>query len=49
VSVRVRSIWRTWTPGSIEESTCVVRFPDPLFWLHGVLRIKPHNLHSCGQ
>jgi hypothetical protein len=30
VSVGVRSIWRTWTPGSTEESTCVVRFPDPL-------------------
>jgi hypothetical protein len=31
LSVRVRSIWRTWTPGSTEESTCVVRFPDSLF------------------
>jgi hypothetical protein len=30
VSVGVRSIWRTWTPRSTEESTCVVRFPDPL-------------------
>jgi hypothetical protein len=38
VSVGVRSIWRTWTPGSTEESTCVVRFPDPLlFWLHNNL------------
>jgi hypothetical protein len=31
VSVGVRSIWRAWTPGSTEESTCVVRFLDPLF------------------
>ncbi len=38
VSLGVRSIWRTWTPGSTEESTCVVRFPDPLlFWLHNNL------------
>ncbi len=34
VSVGVRSIWRTWTPRSTEESTCVVRFPDPLFWYY---------------
>jgi hypothetical protein len=27
----VRPIWRAWTPGSKEESTCVVRFLDPLF------------------
>ncbi len=33
VSIGVRSSWRTWTLGSTEESTCVVRFPDPLFWL----------------
>ncbi len=31
VSVGVRPIWRAWTPGSTEESTCVVRFLDPLF------------------
>ncbi len=31
LSVGVRSIWKTWTPGTTEESTCVVRFPDPLF------------------
>jgi hypothetical protein len=31
VSVWVRPIWRAWTPGSKEESTCVVRFLDPLF------------------
>ncbi len=31
VSIGVRSIWRAWTPGSTEESTCVVRFLDPLF------------------
>ncbi len=31
VSVWVRLIWRAWTPGSKEESTCVVRFLDPLF------------------
>jgi len=24
-SVGVRSIWKAWTPGSTEESTCVVR------------------------
>jgi len=32
VSVGVRSMWRTWTPGSAEESTCVVRFSDPLLF-----------------
>ncbi len=32
VSVGVRSIWRTWTLGSAEESTCVVRFSDPLLF-----------------
>jgi hypothetical protein len=31
VSVWVRPIWRAWTPGSKEESTCVVRFLDLLF------------------
>jgi hypothetical protein len=31
VSVWVRLIWRAWTPRSKEESTCVVRFLDPLF------------------
>jgi hypothetical protein len=38
VSVGVRLIWRAWTPGSIEESTCVVRFPDPLFLVTIVLQ-----------
>ncbi len=32
VLVGVRSIWRTWTPWSTEESTCVARFPDPLLF-----------------
>jgi hypothetical protein len=41
VSVGVRSIWRTWTLGSTEDSTCVVRFPDPLFWLQ-----SNHNIIS---
>jgi hypothetical protein len=31
VSIGVRLIWRAWTAGSTEESTCVVRFLDPLF------------------
>jgi hypothetical protein len=31
VLIWVRPIWRAWTPGSKEESTCVVRFLDPLF------------------
>ncbi len=38
VSVGVRSIWRTWTPGSTEESTCVVRFLDLLFLVTWVLK-----------
>jgi hypothetical protein len=46
VSVGVRSIWRAWTPGSTEESTCVVRFLDPLFLVseHGsecITLVKP--------
>jgi hypothetical protein len=31
VLVGVRSVCRAWTLGSTQESTCVVRFPDPLF------------------
>ncbi len=34
VSVWVRPIWRAWTPGSKEESTCVVRFLDPFFFCY---------------
>jgi hypothetical protein len=37
LSVGVRSIWRTWTPGSTEESTCVARFLDFFFFGYTLL------------
>ncbi len=40
VAVGVRSIWRTWTPGSTEESTCVVRFPDSLLFGYNCCKIS---------
>ncbi len=43
VSVGVRSIWRADTPGSKEESTCVVRILDPLF-LVSERRFRVYNL-----
>jgi hypothetical protein len=36
VSVWVKPIWRSWTLGSKEESKCVIRFMDPLFFGYSV-------------
>ncbi len=44
VSVGVRPIWRAWTPGYTKESTCVVRFLDPLFFGYTPIRLEiMHN------
>jgi hypothetical protein len=44
VLVGVRSIWRTWTPWSTEESTCVARFPDPLLFGYN---LTTNFIYSC--